>query len=260
MRVCYFGSPDRHLFGIFDEPASSYASDVGVVLCYPFGADYSAAFRSFRNLATRLARSGFHVLRFDYLGTGDSSGDVEDASVSRWIGDVACAVQEIKDAFQLREVTLVGLNLGATLAALAATDCQHVNRLVLWEPVINGRDYIAYHTALHRAWIGREVRNGRRVRSADNEMLGYQLTQRLRRDVEGLTLFPLTRAPAQHVYVLGNALSDECILMVEHLRAVGTQVDVELVEAPSGSAFPKIDERFESGTRAIAAWLAGAPP
>lgn len=260
MRVCYFGPPDRHLFGIFDEPASDCARDMGVVLCYPFGADYAAAFRSFRILAIRLARSGFHVLRFDYLGTGDSSGDVEDASISQWIGDVTCAVQEIKDAFQLREVSLVGLSLGATLAALAATSCKHVNRLVVWDPVINGEDYMAHHSALHRAWMDRAIRDGRNVRTNGNELLGYQLTQRLRQDFGGLKLFPLTRSPAPHVYVLSKSPSNECLLMVEQLRAIGTRVDWDFVDGPPCSMSPTMDEGFEGGTRAIAAWLAGAAP
>src|SRR5207249_3969481 len=127
-RVSYFGSSTQCLFGVFEEPATF--SDSGVVLCYPHGPDYAHAFRPFRILANRLTRAGYHVLRFDYSGTGDSCGDVEDTSVVQWITDINCAVEQISMRLNLRAVSVVGLRLGATLAAFAAAHSQRVQNLV----------------------------------------------------------------------------------------------------------------------------------
>ena len=66
----------------------------------------------------RLERAGMHTLRFDYLGTGDSAGDVEQASPAQWVADVKAAVEEIQGRLPASSVTLVGLRLGATLAAV----------------------------------------------------------------------------------------------------------------------------------------------
>lgn len=103
MRAYFFGPPSKRLFGVLDEPAIGGASELGVVLCYPRGADYDSAFRSFRIPATRLAPAVCHVLRFDYLGTGDSAGDVDDASIPRWTADVVTAVGELRRSREFRD-------------------------------------------------------------------------------------------------------------------------------------------------------------
>ena len=56
--------------------------------CQPLGHEYIRAHRTFNQLAAGLARAGFPVLRFDYSGTGDSSGADEMGSVKRWMADV----------------------------------------------------------------------------------------------------------------------------------------------------------------------------
>jgi uncharacterized protein len=261
MRVCYFGPPTRRLFGVFDEPATGGASEVGVVLCYPHGPEYATAFRSFRILGTRFSRAGFHVLRFDYLGTGDSSADIEDASIPQWIADIVTAVHELRSSHALREVSLIGLRLGATLAALAAVECQRVDRLVLWEPVTDGQEYVATQRALHRAWVDEEVRDGREALLADDELLGYRLTDRLRRDLENVSLWSLSRVPAPYIYVLSQKPSHEYERFAEQLRAKGARVDTDCVDGPTiWSKTPSMDEALVPNgvLQAIVTRLAGA--
>jgi pimeloyl-ACP methyl ester carboxylesterase len=261
MQACFFGPPAKRLFGVFDEPASGGASELGVVLCYPHGADYDTAFRSFRILGTRLARAGFHVLRFDYLGTGDSSGGVDDASIAQWIADIVTAVHELRTSRELREVSLVGLRLGATLAALAAAECQRVNRLVLWEPVIDGREYLAAQRALHRGWVKDELRNGRGALEAEDDLLGYRLTERLRQDLENLSLWSLAQAPAPYLHVVDQEPSAEHQRLGEWLRGKGARVETACVEGPAvWSRTPAMEEaRVPSGVlQAIVTRLAGA--
>jgi pimeloyl-ACP methyl ester carboxylesterase len=260
MRVGFFGPPSRRLFGVF-EPAACEGSDLGVVLCYPHGADYESAFRVFRILGTRLARAGFQVLRFDYLGTGDSSGDVEDVSVAQWTTDVISAVDELRRTHELREVSLVGLRLGATLAALAAAECQRVDRVVLWEPVIDGREYVASQRALHRAWVDDEVRNGRVAPGTDDDLLGYRLPERLRRDLESVSLWSLEKAPAPYLHVVSQKPSPEHERLSEWLRGKGARVETDCIEGPIvWSRTPAMDEaRVPSGVlQAIVTRLAGA--
>jgi len=258
--VCYFGPPTRRLFGVFDEPATGGESEVGVVLCYPHGPDYATAFRSFRILGTRLARAGFHVLRFDYLGTGDSSGDIEEVSLPQWIDNVVTAVQELRRSRELSEVSLVGLRLGAALAVLAAAECRHVDRLVLWEPVTDGREYIATQRALHEAWIDEEMRDGREAPSTDDDLLGCRLTDRLRRDLENVSLWSLAKVPAPYIYVLSQKPSHEYERFAEQLRAKGAQVDTGCVDGPTiWSKTPSMDEALvpNGALQAIVTRLAG---
>ena len=67
-----------------------------MVLCYPWGSEYIHAHRALRQLATRLSMAGFHTLRFDYFGTGDSAGEMEDADLGVWEDDIETAIEELK--------------------------------------------------------------------------------------------------------------------------------------------------------------------
>ena len=81
MEPFYFGpAGGRRLFGVFHEPPASRRRGCGVVLCYPLGTEYTSYYRAYRQLALSLAENGFHVLRFDFRGCGDSEGEEHGAS------------------------------------------------------------------------------------------------------------------------------------------------------------------------------------
>lgn len=143
MNPFFFGSSDRQLYGIYTPPRVRGRRATGVVLCYPFGMEYMRAHRAFRQLATLLNREGHHVLRFDYYGTGDSAGEGEDGSVEQWTDDVMAAVDELRDTASLEQVSLVGLRFGGLLAGRVATRRRDLDRVVLWDPIVRGTEYVA---------------------------------------------------------------------------------------------------------------------
>jgi pimeloyl-ACP methyl ester carboxylesterase len=256
-RARFFG-PHGRLFGIFDEPAMP--SDRGVVLCYPHGADYDSAFRSFRILATRLSRAGFHVLRFDYLGTGDSLGDTEDGSLGQWTEDTVIAIHELRASCDLRQVSVVGLRLGATVATLAAAESGAVDQLVVWAPVFEGREYLAASRAQHQQWLKDERRSGRAKLAADDDLLGYRLTPSIRSDLENLNLLSLSKLPAQSVYVVNQDPSADRPEFTAWLRARGVSVDTDLIDGPTiWSRTPSMPEATvpNRSLQMIANWIAG---
>nr|WP_172835800.1 alpha/beta fold hydrolase [Marinobacter sp. es.042] len=96
-----------------------------------------------RRLALNLANLGYPVLRFDYRGTGDSAGDLNGVTADNWVEDVGHAIQEVMDMAVVPKVTLVGLRLGALVAAKAASQHKQVSRLVFWDPITDGAEYVA---------------------------------------------------------------------------------------------------------------------
>lgn len=140
----YFGTSTTQLFGIYDPPQS--AGRRGVVLCQPWGQEYLRAHQSIRHLARLLARQRCHALRFDYFGCGDSAGRDEEGSIAQWLNDIATAIDELKAIAGLRSVGLIGLRFGASLAALTAAGRRDVDRLVLWDPIIDGAAYVTEKT------------------------------------------------------------------------------------------------------------------
>jgi len=90
-----------------------------------------------------LAADGFHVLRFDYRGYGDSDGEFEDHTIEDHLADTARALSEVEERSNLECGLLCGLRLGATLAAITACRNNRNPSLVLWEPVISGSEYVS---------------------------------------------------------------------------------------------------------------------
>jgi pimeloyl-ACP methyl ester carboxylesterase len=62
------------------------------------------------------AATGRGLVRFDYSGHGESSGDFEAATISQWLEDTLAVLE----AFNLRRPLLVGSSMGGWLALLAA--------------------------------------------------------------------------------------------------------------------------------------------
>ena len=138
----YFGGPEDGLFGWYHHGAEAPPRDCVAVLCPPFGAEYSSCHRTLRHLADALSRRGIPALRFDYHGTGDSPGnDLDPNRIARWQADIAAAIAHAREASGRRSVCLIGVRLGATLAAMATTACE-VDFLVLWNPSVRGKAYV----------------------------------------------------------------------------------------------------------------------
>jgi len=142
MTPMYFGRSEAPLYGVYDAPIGADRNH-GVVLCYPFGQEYMRAHRAYRQIATQLTRDGFHVLRFDYRGSGDSSGDMAGVRAEHWLQDIDDAIQELRDTAGIGRISVLGLRLGALLAAIACGHRRDIDRLILWDPVTSGQQYEA---------------------------------------------------------------------------------------------------------------------
>jgi uncharacterized protein len=135
----YIGTAQRRIFGIHDPAAPTGGRPRAAVLCYPWGTEYIYAHRSMRQLALKLSASGYHTLRFDYFGTGDSSGDASDIDLTGWQSDTESAIEALKDIAGTTKVALIGLRVGANIAAsVASRSPTEVEALVLWDPIVTG--------------------------------------------------------------------------------------------------------------------------
>ncbi len=143
----WFGPENRPLLGWFHSPPDGRAR-AGVVVCPPIGRDYLQAHYALRLLAEELAELGLCVLRFDYDGTGDSAGDDTDPDrVASWTASVRSALAVVR-AMAPIPLSLVGMRVGAMLAAMVAESEEGIDSLVLWDPVVSGRAYLNEQRAL----------------------------------------------------------------------------------------------------------------
>ena len=137
----FFGAQSRRLFGVLHQPASR-TDLTPFVFCHPFGEEKLWAHRIFVTFARELARRGRTVLRFDYTGNGDSSGDFSDWTLEIASANIGEAIDEAKRRTSSRNVNLLGLRLGASLASQIGDVRDDVERLVLWAPIIHGGRYM----------------------------------------------------------------------------------------------------------------------
>jgi hypothetical protein len=79
----------------------------------PFGQEGIRAHRLYRVMSDRLAAAGYHVLRFDYYGSGDSAGSDEEWDVQGSIADAQAALAELLRRSRAPRWSAVGLRWAA---------------------------------------------------------------------------------------------------------------------------------------------------
>jgi len=126
------------------------SKDCAVIVCNPFGYEYIRSHRSVRHFADTLADAGFITIRFDYAGTGDSSGDdLDEDRIGVWKQNIRDLIAYTKKTTGCANICLVGIRMGATLAALIASENEiSISHLILWSPCVQGRHYVREMKAL----------------------------------------------------------------------------------------------------------------
>ncbi len=254
----YFGDPSRPLFGWYHSPVASGGH--AVVLCNPLGLDATRAHWSYRHLAERLAAAGLHVLRFDWHGTGDSSGDgSEPEQVATWLDDLGQAIEELKRRAGATRVHLVGLRAGATLAAHAAAARGDVDSAVLWMPAATGAAWVSEMAKLHKLYL-RMVPQIDAPEPGGEELLGSFASAATIANLGRIDLLGLPRRPAPRVLVVEEGTLREGERLRERLAELGA--DVSWTRQPAQKFLLMVPHRAtlpEESIEAIVGWLRSLP-
>ena len=170
---------------------------------HPFAEEMNKSRRMAALQARRLAAAGWGVLQIDLLGCGDSSGDFADARWAAWKQDVDAGVDWLRGRVG-DSVGLWGLRLGATLAAdIAREPASAIDRLLLWQPVGGGEQFLTQFLRLYLAsemLTGGAAQTGVRelrdalARGKTLEIAGYQIHPELASAIEELKLSELVPA------------------------------------------------------------------
>jgi pimeloyl-ACP methyl ester carboxylesterase len=230
----FFGSADRQLFGAYHASRPSVPERGAAVLCPPWGPEYIASHRVLRRLALMLSESGYHVLRFDYFGTGDSAGSREEGDLDSWYADASAAVDELRDMSGVSKVTVFGIRLGAHVAWRLALNRSDVSAVVMWDPVIDGTEYVRElvdaQQEIDRWSLVPDDTRSVMMDSSRNEtidLLGFPLTVAMRRTIEMITIDSYTlRTNARALLFFSTVAPDEAALRTV-LSTAGTHAAFE---------------------------------
>jgi exosortase A-associated hydrolase 2 len=162
-----------------------------IVYVHPFAEEMHKSRRMAALQARALAAHGWLVLQVDLFGCGDSPGDFGEARWDSWARDVRAGLEWAR-ARAPEPLALWGLRLGATLACELATDAAlGIERLVLWQPVTSGEQFISQFLRLR---LAAEMLGGGAATSA-SDALRTQLAQGRTLEIAGYDLHPdLARA------------------------------------------------------------------
>ena len=138
----YIGIGADRLYTVIEPPAGDFVAAFAVLMCYPFGEEYIRSHRAFNHLAKLLARKGVISMRFDYAGTGDSSGCANAFSLKEARHQLRCMAEELGKLAGVSDVRAVGLRLGGALAYESLGDIDAVKQIACWDPVIAGKQYL----------------------------------------------------------------------------------------------------------------------
>ncbi|WP_274361263.1 alpha/beta hydrolase [Paenibacillus thermotolerans] len=107
-----------------------------VVVCHGFAGNRIGQERLFVKAARELADQGYVVLRFDYAGCGESTGDYGASGLQHMIDQTRYVLDYALDLdfVDPTRVTLLGHSLGGAVALLTAARDKRVTSLVLWAP------------------------------------------------------------------------------------------------------------------------------
>jgi len=197
------------------------------------GHEYLAAHRAYWQLALHLSQAGFPLLRFDFYGCGDSAGDYSEGSLRQWLSDLARAIDELRRRCRAQQICLVGFRLGGALAGLVGAARDDIAGLVLWDPVVNGRAYVAELTRLHQETLRHSPvqPQGPGGGERSTEILGFPLTTSLLTDLENLDLMTIQQQTASRILLIETGIQTAA----EHFRAhlcAAAQVEYQYIPTP----------------------------
>jgi pimeloyl-ACP methyl ester carboxylesterase len=196
----FFGPSESPLFGVVHLPVDNQIRG-GVLICGSLGKEGMESVRLHRILADSLARRGFGVLRFDYLGLGDSAyAQVRDDAVANWVASVGHALDYLT-LIGAESATAIGIRAGCLILDEYLAQSHPVNRVVYLDPAGTGRRYLREHTTLFRLSAGEDAATPGEV-----SIIGGRLSDRAAAEFAALRMGanPVSAHGVDNVLVVGR--------------------------------------------------------
>lgn len=170
MEKFFIEAEDKRLYSVYYESAKF--SNQGVVLCYPLGQEYIRCHRFYNILAEKISALGFHVIKFDYSGTGDSKELLTPCKISNFLDDLSIIYNEFKNVCSLDSVNLFGTRFGGLVSVLFALK-NKIKNLILISPCFDGNIFVDEMINYHNKWINGAFVNKKNTDHDIIEILGF---------------------------------------------------------------------------------------
>jgi exosortase A-associated hydrolase 2 len=233
-------------FCLLHSPSGESVRNGSILYVHPFAEEVNKSRRMAAVQARAFAKTGWTVLQMDLLGCGDSSGDFGDARWQRWVDDVLEAAAWLRRETGHQPV-LWGLRTGCLLAVHAMRRLEAAHGLILWQPVLSGKQFLQQFLRLKVANQMLGSTEGDRIGTqqlrkqlADGdpvEVAGYTLSSELALGMETAELdLPDQRRRVAWLEIgasSGDELSPASRIRVQAWRDAGHHIEAHRVEGPA---------------------------
>ncbi len=245
LRPSFGGNPSVAVLSMPMGPARG----MGWVICHSLGMEQMHMQRFEVAVARALAAVGFPVLRYHSQGYGDSQGSTLEVSLESHLRDAAAAGQLLASSEGIVSLGFIGSRFGGLIAALAAGRLKAPG-LVLWDPVVSGRRYLAslFRWALVTNLAGRGKDNGEGVDPRENlrrgdvfDLQGFPLREEMYEEIASLDLLQALppRQGESLVVQISTSPSPRADLqrLAARLEELGGKSSLEVVVDPAAATF-----------------------
>jgi len=219
----FINANQRQTYSVLQSPAPTNNNGIGILIVPSLGNEQRRCQRPFRSMMHTLARDGYHLLRFDWQGTANSSGCTSELrDVAAWLDDLQEAAHRLSQSVD--QIHLVSVRVGALLSSLHPLDELPIAAAYHWDPVFDGGQWLDDMHQLQRGVCADTFRflfkRKQRVTSL-HEFAGLTLHPELHQAIQALDLHNILKASTSD-YPIHLLLSDE----VDKLPQLPSRVSV----------------------------------
>ena len=126
--------------------------------------------------------------------------------MSDWLEDIALVIRKGRELSGSKLLRLLGVRAGSLLACKSVRTCGHVERVVLWDPIPNGVEYLETMRRIQATVIERGLElNQTELRESMHEYVGYRLSERMVGELRSLDASTYSSVPKNNLYVVSTS-------------------------------------------------------
>lgn len=230
----------RKIFAVYYPPSGKVRRREAVILCNPGLEEYMRCHWPFRQLSNLLSELGFPVLRLDYTGTGDSSGANGSGSLEEWSDNVVAAAKFLQEEAATPWISLIGIRLGGAVALKAMQKDLPIYNLILWDPVLDGNDYLLQLQQMRKTLekdLGLIGSLWQKVTMRDDETTGFPLSKKWQDDLANWKAAKIEAKAARGQYIVSDGSAKQSISeFVEQQSRAGSAYTLHEMDEKAGWA------------------------
>ena len=232
MEPTYFGSKDNPLFGVYHAPLNQNTQPSAVLICYPTFQEYIRSHRALKYLSDKLSKSGCHVFRFDYMCTGDSSGELTDANIDVWKKNITEAAEELRELSGINNISVVSLRMGGLLTSISGL--KNIDKLIMWDSVLDGDAYLSSLLMMHKDMLSDldrfpVVRKDKPIKGF-TELLGFTLPDELFNDIKATKFSNDIVSSAKNISFICSEEDNSIKIYSNEFSESGLSVEYQVIE------------------------------